>query len=59
MTGIRRPLADLLSLKILIPSGKPCKHPGCISHKTHVCEGCGRDGAEGDVLENPFTKRIR
>ena len=21
---------------------KPCKHPGCLSHVTHPCEGCGR-----------------
>ena len=20
----------------------PCKHPGCKSHVTHPCEGCGR-----------------
>ena len=22
----------------------PCKHPGCHSHLTHPCEGCGRQG---------------
>jgi len=21
---------------------KPCKHPGCTSHVTHPCEGCGK-----------------
>lgn len=20
----------------------PCKHPGCLHHVTHPCEGCGR-----------------
>jgi len=22
--------------------GQPCDHPGCLSHVTHPCEGCGR-----------------
>lgn len=22
--------------------GEPCDHPGCLSHVTHPCEGCGR-----------------
>jgi len=22
--------------------GEPCSHPGCLNHKTHPCEGCGR-----------------
>lgn len=22
--------------------GEPCPHPGCLSHITHPCEGCGR-----------------
>jgi len=22
--------------------GQPCGHPGCLSHRTHPCEGCGR-----------------
>jgi len=25
--------------------GVPCSHPGCASHVTHPCEGCGRIGA--------------
>jgi hypothetical protein len=24
--------------------GEPCGHPGCLSHRTHPCEGCGRVG---------------
>lgn len=28
---------------MLIPrDGEPCSHPGCLSHITHPCEGCGR-----------------
>jgi len=23
---------------------QPCSHPGCLSHQTHPCEGCGRIG---------------
>jgi len=22
--------------------GEPCGHPGCLSHVSHPCEGCGR-----------------
>lgn len=25
-----------------LPDGVPCSHPGCLSHRTHPCEGCGR-----------------
>ncbi len=24
--------------------GEPCDHPGCLSHISHPCEGCGRVG---------------
>jgi hypothetical protein len=24
--------------------GEPCSHPGCLSHISHPCEGCGRTG---------------
>jgi hypothetical protein len=24
--------------------GAPCGHPGCLSHISHPCEGCGRTG---------------
>ena len=24
--------------------GEPCDHPGCLSHISHPCEGCGRIG---------------
>lgn len=25
-----------------LQEGEPCHHPGCLSHVTHPCEGCGR-----------------
>lgn len=25
-----------------LPDGVPCSHPGCLSHVSHPCEGCGR-----------------
>ena len=25
-----------------LKEGIPCSHPGCLSHITHPCEGCGR-----------------
>jgi hypothetical protein len=27
---------------MLTPDGVACSHPGCLSHRTHPCEGCGR-----------------
>lgn len=27
--------------------GEPCDHPGCLSHVTHPCEGCGRTAGRG------------
>ncbi len=27
-----------------VREGEPCPHPGCLSHRTHPCEGCGRVG---------------
>ena len=31
-----------------IKEGEPCGHPGCLSHISHPCEGCGRIGGEGE-----------
>ena len=41
-------------------SGEPCKHPGCKSHISHPCEGCGRVGSIGNttVYERWETKNI-
>jgi hypothetical protein len=29
---------------ITLVDGEPCGHPGCLSHISHPCEGCGRIG---------------
>ena len=34
----------LLVKRKKIPDGEPCDHPGCLSHISHPCEGCGRIG---------------
>ena len=39
---------------------EPCGHPGCINHRSHPCEGCGRiAGIEGylppDDLRRAFV----
>jgi hypothetical protein len=34
-----------------LPDGVPCKHPGCLSHISHPCEGCGRIGGVAAPLE--------
>ena len=38
------PLPPAAPAVILPEDGKPCDHPGCLSHLTHPCEGCGRIG---------------
>ena len=25
-----------------LKDGVPCRHPGCLNHVSHPCEGCGR-----------------
>jgi len=42
-------MKDFTSLPIRFKSGQPCNHKGCLSHKTHPCEGCGRIEGLGDV----------
>ena len=37
--------------KVTYESGQPCKHPGCLKHVTHPCEGCGRYAGQGKVVE--------
>lgn len=36
------------------PEAQPCDHPGCLSHLTHPCEGCGRIGGR---LAPPYYHR--
>lgn len=33
---------------VYYPSGFPCKHNGCSSHRTHPCEVCGRIESKGE-----------
>jgi len=37
--------------KITYEDGQPCKHPGCLKHMTHPCEGCGRIAGQGEVIK--------
>jgi hypothetical protein len=47
MAELEFPLGELEKLQ----DGEPCGHPGCFSHVSHVCEGCGRIAAgTGSVL---------
>jgi hypothetical protein len=34
-------ILDRARERVLLPD-EPCGHPGCRSHVTHPCEGCGR-----------------
>jgi hypothetical protein len=37
------------------PPGIPCTHKGCLSHKTHPCECCGRIEGIGEAfIRNRF-----
>ena len=37
------------------PAGEPCDHPGCLSHQSHPCEGCGRTSAEEPIKFGGFS----
>jgi hypothetical protein len=32
---------------MILRDGEPCNHPGCLSHISHPCEGCGRTAGVG------------
>ena len=46
---------------------EPCSHKGCLQHRTHPCEGCGRIGGVsldclacgGRMIGDGFTTPIR
>jgi len=38
-------------LPIIYDNGQPCVHTGCLSHKTHPCEWCGRIEGKGIIYE--------
>lgn len=55
MERIRTPGAHAMtSTPHTPPDGVPCHHPGCLSHITHPCEGCGRIGGHPNVTY-PFV----
>lgn len=37
--------------------GEPCKHPGCLFHRSHPCEGCGRIGGYPVAASGPRKAR--
>lgn len=37
--------------KVLVKSGDPCSHKGCLHHVLTPCEGCGRIAGVGDIIE--------
>lgn len=41
--------AKELSLVTVYKEEEPCSHPGCLSHITHPCEGCGRVAGKGII----------
>lgn len=45
-------------LRAVCEPGEPCEHRGCLSHVTHVCEGCGR-GHAGILLDVTDVRVVR
>ena len=39
-------LTEIVKSPQILPDGEPCSHPGCLSHISHPCEGCGRMGGK-------------
>jgi len=44
-----------LKKKKNLSDGDPCNHPGCLSHMSHPCEGCGR--VAGKPISNLERKK--
>jgi hypothetical protein len=42
-----------------LPDGVPCKHPGCLSHVSHPCEGCGRIAGHTVTIADTFKEIIK
>ena len=40
---------DSIINKIRFKDGQPCPHNGCLNHKTHPCELCGRIQGKGEA----------
>lgn len=39
-------------LTVKYDRGQPCKHPKCLSHISHPCEGCGRIAGNGVIYDS-------
>jgi hypothetical protein len=46
--GVDTPKSDAYTPNLV--DGEPCDHPGCLSHVSHPCEGCGRIGGRPVVV---------
>ncbi len=38
-----------------LKDGQPCSHPGCLSHVSYPCEGCGRVAGKRVTKDIYFT----
>lgn len=43
----------------IIKDGEPCSHRGCLSHRSHPCEGCGRIAGKGEVVVNYMADLLK
>ena len=38
-------------MNIALKDFEPCRHPGCLQHTSHPCEGCGRVAGRAVVVK--------
>jgi hypothetical protein len=50
MKSKRKDIHSAIPSKVSASPGQACDHPGCLSHVTHPCEGCGRIAGRGYYL---------
>ena len=41
-----------------LKDGEPCDHPGCLSHISHPCEGCGRIAGNIEMTQRYYNRSV-
>jgi len=47
---------DMIYVTKMLLDGEPCNHPGCLSHISHPCEGCGRVAGKSGTIGTMLGK---
>jgi hypothetical protein len=48
---------NLKMKKIKYNDGEPCFHIGCLGHRSHLCEGCGRINGKGIIYDEDWETK--